>query len=385
MPAAAGGPFERGTRDIQSTSRVPARPAGRVIRPAALPTEIRWTVPLPDAPFAEAVMTGGRVFVALRSGGIVAHSSADGLELWRAAFTAEQPLAALNGLLLVAAGEAVHALRVADGTVAWRAESGALTASLLAQDGWVIASSGTRLMALRGADGTIIWERDITGRIVQPSVEGDRLYLPFADGRVQSLVLGTGLERWTRRLGGAPAEVLAFSERVFVGSADRHLYALDAVTGSIAWRFRIGAAIRGRPASEGLLVFVGALDNLVRAFHFENGARRWDGPLPYRPTAGPLVVGGSVITSGPARELPTFDVSTGAAKAKLTLPAVLAAPLTLATADEAPVLVALTGDATVGWALSLLDPPFGPRVVPLTALPGEVVPIQVPRIPPPPK
>ena len=52
--------------------------------------------------------------------------------------------------LFVAAGEAVHAFSVADGSVLWRTPTGALTAPPLAKDGWVIASSATKLFAIRG-------------------------------------------------------------------------------------------------------------------------------------------------------------------------------------------------------------------------------------------
>ena len=65
----------------------------------------------------------------------------------------------------------------------------------------------------------------------------------------------------------------------------------------------------------------------------------------------------------------------------LALGATLAAPLTAGTIGGSPVLVALTGDGAVGWTLSVLEAPFGVRVAPLTALPGEVVPIRIPSPP----
>ncbi len=346
-----------------------------------LPTEVRWSVALTAAPRAEAVVADGHVVVALQSSIVVAHRVADGVEAWRVERAADQPLAAEANLIFVASDDAVYALRTRDGTVAWRAPTGTAAAPLLAQDGWIITSTGTQLIALRAADGAIIWKRTFPAAAARPSIEGDRLYVPRADGRVQSLILATGADRWTRRLGGAPTEVLAFADRVFVGSADRHFYALDAKDGAIAWRFRVGADLRGRPGSEGQFVFAAALDNLVRAFDRQNGERKWQEGVPYRPTAGPLVVGTSVIISGSSRELPTFDPATGAAKAKLALTATLAAPLTVAASSEGPLLVALAGDGAIGWTVSLLQPVFGVGLAPLTALPGEVVPIRIPSPP----
>lgn len=345
-------------------------------------SDTRWSVPLPAAPLAAALVADGRVFLTLASGLVLALRTADGAEAWRAALTAEQPPAALDGLLFVPAGGAIHALRAADGSVAWRAATGAVTAPLLAMDGWLIASSGTGLMALRAADGTVVWQREIGAEMLQPSIEGDRLYLSRADGRVQSLVLPTGADRWSRRLGGAPTEVLAFADQVFVGAADRYFYSLDAGNGAIAWRSRIGAALRGRPAAAGSLVFAAALDNLVRAFDRDDGARKWGEGAPYRPIAGPLVVGSAIVLSGPGGTLPTFDAVSGTRGTPLTLPGTLAAPLAAATVDGGPVLVTVTGDAAVGWTVSLLGPRFGLAVIPLTALPGEVLPIPVPPIRP---
>ena len=346
-----------------------------------LPTETRWAMPLPAAPVGPAAVADGQVLVALQSGLVVAHGIADGVERWRGELAAGQPLATLEEKVFVAAGAAVHALRAPDGSLAWRSPTGTIDAPLLAQDGWIIAVSGGRVMALRATDGTVVWQREIGETLVQPSIEGDFLYLPRADGRVQSLVLATGADRWMRRLGGPPTEVLALADRVFVGSSDRHLYALDARDGSITWRFRVGAALRGRPAAAGALVLAAALDNLVRAFDRHSGARTWDAAVPYRPIAGPLVSAGSIVVPGPTRELPSFDTARGTRGTVLKLPAILAAPVTAATVDGGPALVALTGDASVGWTVSLLRTPFGLRVAPLTSLPGTIVPIQIPRIP----
>lgn len=375
VATAATGALSGSTQQAQSASGVP-------VRPTALPTEPRWATPLNAAPLFPAVMEASRVVVPLASA-VVGLRAADGVEVWRVERTAEQPLAALDSLIVVAVAESLQAFRAVDGAEAWRALTGTLTAPVLAQDGWVIAAAGTQLFALRASDGTVVWTREIPPMAEQPSLEGDRLYLPLTDGRIYSLVLATGADRWVRRLGGAPTPVLALADTVFVGSADRHFYAIDAVDGSIDWRFRVGAALRGRAAAEGPLVFAAAVDNLVRAFNRGDGALQWHGALTYRPTAGPLVVGGAVLVPGAARELPAFDALTGTASGTLTVAATLATPLTAGVPVEEPVLIAVTGDAAVGWRVSLLEPIFGLRVVPLTALPGEVVPIRIPTIPPP--
>jgi outer membrane protein assembly factor BamB len=343
-------------------------------------------MPLPAGPLSAPVIADGLVSVALESGIVVAFRAADGVEAWRVDLAAEQPLAADGGMVLVAAAGAIHAVRADDHGTAWRVASGALTAPMLAREGWLIVSTAGELMALRIADGALVWKQPIEARAERAAIEGDRLYVPLADGRIRSLELDSGTERWVRRLGGAPTEVLAFADRVYVSAADRYFYALDARDGSILWPFRVGAGGRGRPAAQGTLVYTAALDNLLRAFDRNNGARRWDEGLPFRPIDGPVMAGRFLIVSGRATQLPSFDPITGAPGEKLVFGATLAAPIASTVIQGMPVVAAVTGDAAVGWTVTLFEPRFGLRTEPLTALPGEVVPIQpIPGLAGPPK
>jgi hypothetical protein len=132
-------------------------------------------------------------------------------------------------------------------------------------------------------------------------------------------------------------------------------------------------------------VITAALDNLVRAFDRNSGARKWDSGVTYRPMSSPLVVGTSVIVSGAARELPSFDSRTGKPVERLTLSAGLAVPLAAAVDAGVPVIAAIPGDVSVGWRLELLEPMFGVRAAPLTVLPGLPVPLQPAPLPGPPK
>jgi outer membrane protein assembly factor BamB len=344
-----------------------------------LPTTLRWKAPLAAPPAGSPVVAGGQVVVALQNGAVAAFRASDGAESWKVELATDQPLAVQDDVVLVASGEAVHALRLSDGTVAWRAPSGSLAAPLLAHEGWVVAATAAELIAVRGKDGSIVWRRAIDPLVDRPAIEGDRLYLPLAGDRVRALDLATGADRWTRRLGGAPTEVLAFADRVYVGSADKHLYCLDALDGSIHWRFRVGAAVRGRPASDGERVLAGALDNLVNAFDRMNGARRWNEGVPFRPTAGPLVVGTTVVVSGPASELPVFDTVTGARRPRVALGANLAAPVAVGMDGDEVVMAAVSGSIATSWSLALFDASYAVTLAPLTALPGEVIPISPPK------
>ncbi len=345
---------------------------------ARFPTTPRAVVAIPAPPTHAPAIAAGRVYLALDSGVVVAHRLSDGAEVWRVELATEQPPVALGPFLLVTADGAVQALRGQDGSLSWRAETGVLSAPLLAHEGWVIASSAQRLFALRAEDGTVVWARENPALAARATIEGDRVYAPLADGRVQALELRTGREVWTRRLGGAPTSVLAFADSVYVGSADQHFYSLDAARGTIRWRFRVGAALRGTPAADGRFVYTVSLDNLVRAYDRDHGAMTWNKGVPFRALAGPTVLGGAVLAAGPAAQVPIFDAATGTPQSPLVFDAPLVAPVALAIDGQHRVLAAAVGSLESGWRLVLLDSSYAVPLAPLTALPGELIALPAP-------
>jgi outer membrane protein assembly factor BamB len=252
----------------------------------------------------------------------------------------------------------------------------------VAQDGWVIATTASELLALRLDDGAVAWRqpRAETDKLsARPTLDAHRIYVPLADGRVEARELATGATAWSLQLGGAPSEILVSGDRLYVGSDDRYVYSLALADGALKWRYRLGGAVRGQPATDGTRVFVVALDHLTRAFDSGNGARKWNKGVPYRPAAGPLVAGGTVLVAGPAAELVTFDAATGQPGPRFPVGGVLqGAPALGALAGER-LLAAIIGDLASGWTLAIFDSSYSIPVVPLTALPGEVVPIAIPQ------
>lgn len=347
-----------------------------------LPYEVKWSVALSAPPAAPPAIAGDQIYVALQSGVVAAHRTSDGTEAWRRDIRTDAPLATDAGRVFIASGEAIYALN-ADGSPAWHAEAGALTAPMLAHDGWVVAAAKDQLSALRATDGSIVWRRPIGVTRERPSIEGGNLFVPLEDGRVLALDLATGKQKWERQLHGAPTEVLPFADRVFVGSADKHLYCLDTDDGEVAWRQQIGAALRGKPAAHETRVYVVALDNLLRAFDRGNGALRWSPRgLPFRPTAGPVVLGRTVAVAGTTNEIRAFDAATGQPSGQLALPESLATLPAYDQSAEAVRIAAVTGSLNQQWTLSLAIPALPSLAVePLTAIPGLPIPIPI-RFPP---
>jgi outer membrane protein assembly factor BamB len=355
-------------------------PAARGQAPVSahrFPVTPRATVVLDAAPFGPPAIGGGRVYVAYEGGQLAAHRLSDGTELWRIDLPLEHPPVAIDDLVLTMAGGALHARHAVDGREVWRFETAALAAPLLAHQGWIVLAPAHRLVALRAVDGSVVWSRDNPTLVDRPAIEGNRLYAPLADGRLQALDLRTGEPLWTRRLGGPPTSVLAFADRVYAGSADRHFYCLRADTGQELWRFHVGSALRGAPAAHETLVHTVALDNLVRA-HDRRGHRVWNQGITYRAFAGPIVVGPILAVAGPSPELQLFDAASGAPQAALPFDAPLIAPVAVATDGRHAVLAAFTGSLAAGWRLVLLDSAYSVPLAPLTALPGEPIPLWTP-------
>jgi outer membrane protein assembly factor BamB len=347
-----------------------------------LPTSVTWTVTLSGPPSAPPIFGADHVYVALQSGVVAAYRLTDGAEVWHRELRTSTPMAIEGGRLFVASGDAIYVLKADDGSPVWHTDAGTLTAPLVAQDGWVIAVAKDQLSAFRATDGTIVWRQAIGATRERPSIEGTTLYLPLEDGRVLALELATGKPKWERRLRGKPTEVLPFADHVYVGSADKSFYCLDTDDGEIAWRSQVGAVVRGRASADDLHVYMVALDNLLRAFDRGNGALRWSPRgVPFRPTAGPVVLGPLVIVAGTTKEIRAFDGKSGQPAGQLAFPEALGTLPAYAMSGETIRIAAVTGNLTQQWTLSLaLSVAEIPSIAiePLTVIPGLSVPNPLP-------
>ncbi len=324
-----------------------------------LPSAIRWSVAIAARPAAPPVIDGDRILVVLQSGVVSSHGVSDGAEAWHVELRADQPVAVDGPRVFIAAGDMIHALDAASGSVVWRTPSGKVTAPMIAQDGWLVAATAGGLAAFRNADGSKVWSRDIGDQHLRATIEGDNLYVPLTDGHLAALDLQTGTERWVRHLAGDVSEVLAFPDRVYVGSADKFFYCLDADDGETAWRWRIGAVLRGRPAAEGVRVFVTAVDNVTRAFDRLSGALRWHASVPFRPSA-PGVVGSMVVVPGNGAEVRAFEAATGRPAGQIKFDEALVTPPAFGSVGGGVVMAAFTGSLNNQWKLVLSGPPAVP-------------------------
>lgn len=298
------------------------------------------------------------MFLASLPGIVSVHDIKDGKELWREPINPEQPIVVEGPHLFIASGEAVQALTVADRAVVWRRSTGTITAPLVVKEGWVVAASETRMTALRASDGSVVWERDTTAlQKERAAIDGNTLFVPLANGRLQAVDLANGKVRWESPLGGSPAEPLVVGGRIYVGATDKYFYCFNAANGRPEWRFKVGSSIRGRASTDGERVFYAGLDNLIRAVSRRNGSQRWQQGVPFRPFAGPPVAGGSLFVAGPLPYLLMLNTVNGAEIGKISFPEPLVTEPAVGTLANGEVVVAaVTGGLNESWKLILASP-----------------------------
>ena len=376
----------------------PARPPvlqqSNAIRPATstkgasaglplFPLRVRWTTELDGPPSATLATDGTRVFLPLATGGIIDVAADTGSLLWKAEVSTTIAPAAADGRVYVVGGEALHALEAATGRVVWRVPlGGGISAPLVARAGWVIgATDGGDIVAWRGDDGTQVWRQKVGAPVVAaPAINGERLYVPGADGQVRALQVATGAPIWTSALAGSIVTIAPLGARVYVGSTDNYFYCLDDDKGRVKWRWRAGADPVGAAIADEDRVYFSSLDTIVRALDRGHGAQRWRQPLPWRPRTGPLRVGHTLVAAGIALELRGYAMETGKPVGEFVL-----TESRLEVLEGLPVVIpraALPGDylvaAIADGRLVALEHAFGLPAKPLTDIPGEKVAITPP-------
>jgi outer membrane protein assembly factor BamB len=352
------------------------------------PSDPLWTIDVKEQPVAAPAAAGDLLFVALQSH-VSALTMKDHAEVWTAKVVATGPLVATAERLLVPTDGAIQALDAASGAVAWTLKTAALKAPITVHDDLIFVASGEQLAAYNLADGALVWNREDLGTVEQRSAGHENwLYVPVADGRLVALDRGKGLPIWQTDLGIKPTEPLIAGTRVFAGSEGKKFCSFNLVSGREEWCQLIGAAVVGRPAVDDSRAYCVALDNQLYAFDRRNGSRLWRVDLRYRPSVGPVVIGTTIVAPGKTQKLSALDTKTGKEVVALTLPYQLAVPPAVIPASEAgPARIAtLSGNLNSQWKLTLAGPPPATLpsqpIVPLTALPGLVVPrgaVPVPR------
>jgi len=326
---------------------------------AFFPVATLWTIPLNTGLTAPPAFENVHAFFPIEGDRIAAYDLARRERLWiESAATTIAP-AASPDLLFVVERDALVALRVSDGSVAWRQPfSETLAVPPVWDNGWlVVATIDEAVLAFRGSDGTIIWRQAIgSAAHAPPALAAYRVYVPTEDGRVVALRVDTGTELWSHRLGGAASDILAFDERLYVGSKDNALHCLKTEDGEEAWRWKTGGDVIGLPVVHEHGVYFVSLDNVLRGLNRHSGNQRWKRPLPLRPTEGPMKVAETLFVRGVSPKLPAYKMTDGTTAGDGPTSGDIAAPLHVTTVPGiyGPVLIIVTRDIVKGATVTAL-------------------------------
>ena len=351
------------------------------------PLQSAWITNTGVAPATPAATDGSHVFVPSSAGELNVFSAASGAALFSRPYASLVAPVVADGRLLVTGDKVIDALQVADGAPLWKAPLTARAAfSPVARGGWVFVALADGLLAgLRADTGAAVWAHPVGIAATPPVVEGDRLYAATKGGGLQAIGVTDGAASWQVALDSDATALAAVAGHVFVATTGRWLYALDSAKGRVRWRFRIQGAAIGLAVDEDRVVAV-MLDQSVRAFKIGSGAQAWRQELSFRPAAGPVVTGASVLITGFGPSLRVVDRKTGANQGTYALPLPAdASGISLETLAAGPLV---TTGATVfddgvflmtqQGVLHLARRAFDPPPTPLTALPGTVVPVPAP-------
>lgn len=246
--------------------------------------------------------------LAVRAGRSLASSFADGGE------APDAPIAAAEGLVVVAAGGRVTAFAAGDLAQRWAsAVPGRILAAPVVARGMVFVGTSRGLTALDAADGRPAWTVAAAyGVGAAPVVSGTTLYACLAGESVVALDPATGETRWEHRCVAGNAAPAAAAGRVVVGTATAEVIALDAATGRPAWRLPVDGSLTFAPAVVGPSVLLGDGGRRLRCVDAETGRVLWTRSVKGRFQGdGPAADARAVVFSLDSMEVEAWDPATG--------------------------------------------------------------------------
>ena len=341
-----------------------------------LPAEQAWLVSLEFPASGGAVIDDTRVYIPLEGEHFVALERETGRTVWTVDIESAWPPVLHEDVVFLAASDELHALDAATGNHRWRVPLGrGVMAPLIVHENMIIAlAAPDEVMAFRISDGQRLWIHALGGRSGRASmaVDATGVYVALAD-RLVRVALTDGTVRWDREVPGQLLSAAVARDRVFVGSTSNHIFAFDSASGSLAWKFPFGGDVIGITATD-QVVYVVALDNVLRALRRSTGNQIWKRALTTRPVTAPQIFDGVVAIAG-VESVATFNSRTGVPIGTFDSPNLLQGvpPVDPTPAPFAVSAVAVTRDGRV-IGLRPEGMMFREKAAePLKALPGRVL------------
>jgi outer membrane protein assembly factor BamB len=279
------------------------------VNPGPAPLErpvLRWKSYVGGESYASPVVGLGAVYVATKSGNLIALGFADGKELWRTDigdYIARGTPAFDGETLYVASGYSLMAIDARTGRQRWSEplRFAGSCSPLVVGDQLVVATQEGHVSAFETATGKEIWHyRNDSLLFGSPAVADGMVVIADETGGVTALDLETGRKRWQTKAGGEVFSTPAIArDTIYLATRKPSLVALDLATGRQLWQRGFGG--ESSPAVSNGSIFLGSDDQAARAVEARSGDLRWSSPLGYA-IASSATVGDRAIflASGPA-------------------------------------------------------------------------------------
>jgi outer membrane protein assembly factor BamB len=353
---------------------------------AVLPVTQAWELLLEHAPSAGGALDAARIYIPLESNQIIALDRRTGLKIWTAELASTLPPVVSGNSVYIAVGDTVHALDTATGVRRWQLRMDSrIGGSMTDAGGRLIAPlvSG-QVAAIDLVQARAAWtsQVDIADSRLALGNDAARLYVASSSGRLTALSIVDGRQIWQRTLDGALTAPLVTRDRLIVGSTANRFDALNPLTGKERWHWPVGADAVGAgtdPLATGKdkdLVVLATLDNSLKAVKGGNGQQQWRAVVTTRPSAPPLVFGGTVVVIGNSPVLSAYSAKKGDVMGTYVAPAQLKGPplIDLAPKPFAVSIVVIMADGNVVALTSEAMQFKEPSAQPITVLPGRQLP-----------
>ena len=247
---------------------------------------VKWKTFVGGESYASPVVGSETVYVATKSGSLVALRLANGSERWRVHvgdYVARTTPALYENTLFVAAGYALLAIDAEKGLERWSVplRFAGSCSPVIDGDRVYVATQEGHISAFSAETGDEVWHyRNDNLLFGSPAVADGAVVIADEAGVVTAIDARTGRELWQRPTGGEAFTTPAIAHGVaFVATNAPSLTAFDLKTGNQLWRRDIGG--ESSPAAAGGTVFLGGDDQSVRAIDAATGETRWSSPLGY--------------------------------------------------------------------------------------------------------
>ena len=207
------------------------------------------------------------------------------------------------------------------------AKSNAIVADLaMSEDALYVASSNGRVYSLVKGSGDENWKREDIPVLTEnaerpeklwtsPVIQGNTLYVSTYDGHIYALSLETGeLLDWSfESEAGFTSSPVIDEDTIFLGSFDRYLYAVKIGSDVPMWKFPeekpAGNWFWASPIINEGIVYAGCLDGKVYAIEAQTGGKLWEFDAGNAIVSPPVLIDNLLIVTDESGTVYVFDLS----------------------------------------------------------------------------